>query len=65
MDKKRITELKHNIANCDLSELDKETLLKLLSDKNITLKEFTDYLMIFLRISKQTLKLFDLDLGDD
>lgn len=61
----RKQELVQNILNSNLSLQDKEELIQVLSKDGITWDDFMQHVITFAKLSKQALKLFDIDLGDD
>jgi adenine specific DNA methylase Mod len=61
---KNIQILKERIQQCNLSEEDKKTLIKLLENDEVNLDQFIKTLVLILKASKECFKLFDIDIGD-
>jgi hypothetical protein len=61
----RKNELISNILNSNLSKKDKEEIVNFLNKDGITMDDVVQYVISFWKIGKETLKLFDIDLGDD
>ncbi len=54
-----------NIKNCNLSEEDKNILLKKLNKDNPDIEGFIEMFLVIFKVSKEFLKLFfDFDIGD-
>ena len=53
-----------NIKHSDLSQIDKETLIKILEEDEVDINFFIKTFLSILKISKEILKLFDIDIGD-
>ncbi|SHG45813.1 hypothetical protein SAMN05444396_11417 [Flavobacterium segetis] len=60
----RIKILIENIKNCNLSEEDKQTLLEKLENDNPDINGFLEAFILICKVSKEFLKLFDIDLWD-
>lgn len=60
----RIKLLIENIKNCNLSEEDKQTLLEKLENDNPDINGFLEAFIMICKVSKEVLKLFDIDLWD-
>lgn len=56
--------LKENIKNSNLSELDKKTLIDILSKGEVDINSFVLSLLRILKLSSTILKVFDIDIGN-
>lgn len=61
---KNIELLIHNIKQSNLPETDKTTLIELLSNKDVDFNVFIKTFLSICNVSKEILKLFDIDCGD-
>lgn len=59
-----IHELIDRIRKSDLSETDKNILIEKLSGNEPDIPGFNDALIVILKVSKEVLKFFDIDIGD-
>ena len=60
-----IKSLIKRIKESDLSENDKKTLIEKLDRAKPDIPGFTNNLIVILKVSKEMLKFFDIDLWDD
>lgn len=61
----KIQSLINRIQQSDLSENDKKILIEKLNKPTPDIPGFTSSLIVILKVSKEVLKLFDIDLWDD
>ncbi|WP_291134436.1 hypothetical protein [Flavobacterium sp. UBA7663] len=61
----KIKILIENIKNCNLSDEDKQILLEKLENENPDINGFLEAFIMICKVSKEFLKLFDIDLGDN
>lgn len=59
-----INSLIENIKKCNLSDTDKSILLEKLNKTNPDIDGFLQTLFTVVKVSKEILKIFDLDIGD-
>lgn len=56
--------LKENIKNCNLSDLDKQALIDILSQDEVDINAFVLAFLRLIRLGATISKLFDIDIGD-